>query len=208
MQTTKLLICRHGNTFESDELPRRVGCRTDLPLVAKGKQQAKDLALHLRRKNLSPDIIYSSELLRAKQTAEEIISTLELDTTLNIFNSFNEIDYGPDENKTEDEVISRISEAQLEAWNKDAIVPNGWLVNPEKIIRDWQDFSQMCLIQHLGKTVLVVTSNGIARFSPHITDNFNEFALNHQIKLATGAYSCFENSNNHKWEVTEWNIKP
>ena len=30
---TTLVVIRHGNTFEADEEPRRVGARTDLPLT-------------------------------------------------------------------------------------------------------------------------------------------------------------------------------
>ena len=41
MGPTRLIIARHGNTFDAGDIPTRVGRRTDLPLVASGEAQAK-----------------------------------------------------------------------------------------------------------------------------------------------------------------------
>ncbi len=38
-----LYIVRHGNTFEPDEPPRRIGRRTDLPLVESGRAKEDKL---------------------------------------------------------------------------------------------------------------------------------------------------------------------
>ena len=43
---TTLIIARHGNTFDKGDIPTRVGARTDLPLVEKGRAQAKALVAH------------------------------------------------------------------------------------------------------------------------------------------------------------------
>ncbi len=43
---TRLVIVRHGNTFEAGETPRRIGARTDLPLTAAGLEQAEALGRH------------------------------------------------------------------------------------------------------------------------------------------------------------------
>jgi broad specificity phosphatase PhoE len=40
---TRIVIVRHGNTFEAGETPRRIGARTDLPLTADGQAQADAL---------------------------------------------------------------------------------------------------------------------------------------------------------------------
>ena len=46
---TRILICRHGNTFDKGELVTRVGSRTDLKLSSSGIDQSKLLS-----KELSP----------------------------------------------------------------------------------------------------------------------------------------------------------
>ena len=43
----KLIIARHGNTFNKGETPTRVGSRTDIPLVDSGKEQAKLIGEYL-----------------------------------------------------------------------------------------------------------------------------------------------------------------
>jgi probable phosphoglycerate mutase len=127
-------------------------------------------------------------------------------TTLAIFN---EIDYGPDENQPEDRVIDRVGEAALKAWEAHAVVPAGWNVNPEAIIKSWQQFAEMLKHQHHSKTILAVTSNGIARFSPHLTGDFPGFSQQHKIKIATGAICIFENDESSEtWKCLGWNIKP
>ena len=56
---TRLLIVRHGNTFAAGEVARRVG-KTDVPLVASGEEQAKELGQYLATRQLTPDIAFSS----------------------------------------------------------------------------------------------------------------------------------------------------
>jgi len=44
---SRIVICRHGNTFDKGEIVTRVGARTDLPLSTSGRTQAKILAKEL-----------------------------------------------------------------------------------------------------------------------------------------------------------------
>lgn len=198
---TKLIIARHGNTFGPGDTPTRVGGRTDIPLVASGIEQAKRLGVHLKSAGIIPDAIYSAELLRTKQTAQHAFPEQSILT----LPCFNEIDYGPDENKTEDEVIARVGEKAISDWNDHAIVPEGWQVSPSDIIQSWHDFADGIIGKH--KTVLVVTSNGIARFAPYLTGDFAGFCKDHTIKLKTGALSIF-NHTNHHWDTELWNFRP
>ena len=210
MTNTRLIIVRHGNTFGPEDTPTRVGKDTDLPLVESGLLQGKMLGYYLKKANLLPDVIFTSNLKRTSQTAEQ--AQLEMGTSqeLQSLEIFDEIDYGPDENKTEDVVIARLGEEALKAWNAEAIVPDGWNVNPEKIIENWKNFAADILKNYEGKTIVVVTSNGIARFAPHLTGDFDGFRKDHKIKISTGALCLFENDNpeSNNWTCTEWNLKP
>src|SRR5207245_776434 len=84
---------------------------------------------------------------------------------------FDEIDYGPDEGKPEAEVIARLGQTAISNWDSNAIPPPGWQVDPNKIIQQWQDFAKNLTKHNENETILVITSNGIARFSYHILPN-------------------------------------
>ncbi len=144
---------------------------------------------------------------RTIETAE--IAVKESGVTNPIYNLdiFNEIDYGPDENKVEADVIDRIGEQAIKDWDEHAIVPNGWLVNPDDIIQNWKDFADQICAHNDNETVLVVTSNGIARFAPYITGDFEGFTAKHNIKLSTGALAILKHEDG-QWHATEWNIRP
>ena len=71
-----------------------------------------------------------------------------------------------------------LDDATSENWEKNNIVPAGWNVDPEKITAAWREFANDLEKQFPNQTILVVTSNGVARFAPE-----------HNIKLKTGAVS-------------------
>ena len=109
---------------------------------------------------------------------------------------FDEIDYGIDEGKAETDVIARLGETALKLWDQENIVPDGWIVGPEIITQHWENFGKDLLQKFNNKTVLVVTSNGTARFAP-----------GHQIKLSTGAVSMLT-INEDQWHAEYLNHKP
>ena len=203
---TTLIIARHGNTFEPDETPTRVGARTDLPLTKKGRKQAREIGKYLKSNSHIPDVVYASTLKRTIETAEYAVRETGVSNPIFQLDIFDEIDYGPDENKTEEEVIARIGKKAIEDWDKDAIVPDGWKVEPDEIIRNWHNFADQIAAFDDNETVLVVTSNGIARFAPHITGDFEGFKSRHEIKLATGALGILNNQGG-QWHVSDWNLK-
>ena len=77
-----LLLVRHGQT-EANRLGRYLG-RADLDLNDRGREQAAALATALPK----PDIVVSSPLRRARQTAEMLASPIEIDER------WIELDYG------------------------------------------------------------------------------------------------------------------
>lgn len=204
---TTLIIARHGNTFGPGDIPTRVGARTDLPLVESGREQAKAIGQYLKANKLIPDVIYSSALQRAQETAQIAVKESGIKNPVFTLDIFNEIDYGPDENKTEDEVIARIGAQAITDWDKHGTVPDGWRADPDEITRNWQDFADQIRAHDDNETILVVTSNGIARFAPHITGDFEDFRKNHKLKLATGTLGIFV-CKNSRWTVAGWGIKP
>ena len=209
MNKTRLIIARHGNTFGPDDTPTRVGARTDLPLVEKGRLQAQQMGLWLKGQDIMPARIIAGPLKRTMEMAEIVRDLVKLKPQVEIDERLREIDYGPDENLTEDRVIARIGEDAIKDWDEKAIVPDGWKVNPAQMQRDWHSLSEEIIDANPNQNVLVVTSNGVARFAPHLTGDFDAFRAIHELKLATGALGILEHlQDDDHWHAECWNLRP
>lgn len=220
-----LVIARHGNTFRPGETPTRVGARTDLPLVE--EKRARCIGKYLKEKGIVPNRVYASPLKRTMQTASLALKEAGLTNDILVEEGLKEIDYGPDENKTEEEVIFRLGKNALEQqgklsngtpvadilaegerlitlWNTDAVLPKGWLADVNAIRNFWKNFADNIAD---NETVFVVSSNGTIRFAPCILNDEKAFQQNHDIKTPTGGVCVFENDGN-VWKCVDWNIKP
>ncbi len=205
--TTRIIIARHGNTFNKGETPRRVGGKTDLPLVE--TERGSNVGRYLKAVNLLPAHVFAAPLKRTTETARLAVEAAGLNIPVQIIEDFREVDYGPDENKTEDEVIARIGQDALDKWNKDAIVPDGWEVNPREIIKTWLEWGKKVEHDYHNQNILIVSSNGVIRFAPYLTGDFTKFSAEHDIKVGTGSICIFEKEDNDaNWKCTGWNIKP
>ena len=212
---TRLIIARHGNTFTPDQTPTRVGARTDLALTE--QERAKNIGRYIKAKGWTPSAVYSGPLKRHKQTAMLACAVMQFPPLqIQVNHNFNEIDYGPDENQTEAQVIARLGQgddekgqAVIEAWNANADVPPGWHVNVPEMKQHWVEFAAQQREQHQGQTVLLISSNGVMRFSPAITGDFEGFVAQHDIKVPTGGVCVFEYcSDLPGWRAVEWAVKP
>jgi alpha-ribazole phosphatase len=67
---TTLLLIRHGQTDWN--LEGRYTGQSDVPLNETGREQARELAALLVAEQVPPDVIYASDLERARETAEII----------------------------------------------------------------------------------------------------------------------------------------
>jgi len=196
-----LLVARHGNTFDPGDTILRVGKQTDLPLSNSGREQARKLGVFLQENYPKIDRVFVSSLKRTQETASIALPNHALE----INPIFDEIDYGVDDGKPESQVIERIGEQALKQWEEQAIPPLGWKVNPEKIIQDWKSFANNL---NDDATILVVTSNGIARFAPSIVSEVLNQHLIPSLKMKTGAISCFHLEHNQNWQLDYWNLLP
>jgi probable phosphoglycerate mutase len=194
-----LYIVRHGNTFEKGDIVTRVGGRTDLSLTAAGEEQARALGRHFRREGIAFATARTGPLKRTRRTAELILAEQAAPPDLLTELFLREIDYGPDENRPEEDVIARIGKAALDAWEEKSIPPPDWRVDPAAIIGNWQEmFSDL---RAEDGAHFVVTSNGIARFA--LAAAGVEGA-----KLATGAYGVIELDADGAAAVRSWNLRP
>ena len=68
----RIIVCRHGNTFDKGDTVTRVGGRTDLPLSTSGTAQAEALSRHFT--DTAFRAAYCSPLQRTRETAAAILS--------------------------------------------------------------------------------------------------------------------------------------
>ena len=203
---TDVYIVRHGNTFDKGDVVTRVGARTDLPLSRSGEEQARMLAEHLA--DLEPagfSRAYCSPLLRTRQTAEAILAESPNPPALGVLEFLREVDYGPDENQPEDKVIARVGEDAMRRWEERAIPPVGWEIDPDQVKQAWRDLFVEMSGTALTAPVLLVTSNGIARFALDAVTNYGTNP--ESIKLKTGAYGrlCLQGTS---VSLSDWNVRP
>lgn len=78
----KLYILRHGEAADRDD-PRYEN-DADRPLVRKGIRRTRALARVLRRLDVTFDVILSSPLVRARETAEIVAHELSLESRLQL----------------------------------------------------------------------------------------------------------------------------
>lgn len=198
------VIVRHGNTFAAGEPPRRIGARTDLPLTDAGVAQAAALGRHFAASGWRFARILVSPLARTRQTAQAILDHQQAPPVPVPCNWLREIDHGPDENRTEAEVLARIGNDALTAWDKRAEPPQGWIVEAETRRAAWR---------HLFATdegpTLIVTSNGAARFAlladPVLIAAPCTWS---DMKLPTGGYGVIRRGADGALDVPVWGHRP
>jgi broad specificity phosphatase PhoE len=199
---TRLVIVRHGNTFEAHEQPRRVGSRTDLPLTATGLEQAKALARHFIANGVRFDRVLSSALQRTQMTAAAIVG----ETPVESASFLTEIDHGPDEDQLEADVVARLGQEAVTLWDRQMIPPKGWEVGAEWRLPAWREFVEEVSETMPDGTLLLVTSNGAARFA------LAALGLKHGdnrtgVKFRTGSYGLID-VRDGQFRLIGWDMRP
>jgi len=200
---TRLVIVRHGNTFEAGEPPRRIGVRTDLPLTTTGVTQAEALAGHFAANGVSFDRILSGDLKRTRRTAEAIAAGQRIETAPFL----TEIDHGPDEGQPETAVVARHGNDAITLWETQWIAPEGWEVGAQWRLSAWREFVERVVEEYPGGTILLVTSNGAARYAlaaMGLKPGENRVS----VKFRTGSYGVVEVGSGADFRLVGWDMRP
>ncbi len=205
---TKLILARHGNTFEKGDICTWVGAKTDLPLTQTGEEQAQALANVIYMEYAPLGGILTGPLLRTKRAAEIIAK--QVNNVFVIDERLIEIDYGLWENKSSEEIRENAEHAELlEAWEAQGAFPQNmhWAPSEEKLKQNVDRFlaEQHKILMGLNaRNRVAVTSNGILRFTyQHLTGNIP----GPDAKVKTGHY-CILEVIQDGWKILEWNKKP
>lgn len=154
-QVTRLFVIRHGETAWN--LATRIQGHIDIPLNDKGRWQAERVAQALQDEDIHA--IYSSDLLRARHTAEAIAAVTQ--RPLRLDDALRERHFGRLEGMTQNEVASQWPhEARRWRERDPAYGPEGG--------ETLQGFYDRCVSaitrlahQHMGQTIAVVAHGGV-----------------------------------------------
>ncbi|MBS0287911.1 MAG: histidine phosphatase family protein [Proteobacteria bacterium] len=211
-KTFRLLVLRHGNTFEANQIATQVGSKTDMSLTEKGLNQAKQFLALLKKDQLSPFAIYSGSLQRQSTTAKLIQEAFPQAGLYTHQDALDEIDYGAWEGLTTEEIKAKWPN-EYEHWVSQATWPN-------KIFQSSLEKHQQALqtwLEHIASNVpenglvVAVSSNGIIRFMlqwiPTLWNNLVSEQKIETYKVGTGCY-CDLRFKGLVPEIAGWNLKP
>ncbi|TIP18397.1 histidine phosphatase family protein [Mesorhizobium sp.] len=207
----KLILSRHGNTFESGAKVMWVGRKTDLPLTAEGCRQAEHLGNALSRAGAMLRGVYCGPLRRTRRYAEIVANQIGGTLSPCVDSRLTEIDYGAWEGLTSHEIIVQFGREELEAWEHSSVWPasSGWSPSETSLAHGASAFVEDLARTHGDDSViLAVTSNGVLRYFLRLAENApNEKTGGRPGKVATGNISILE-SRDGNCRIHAWNIAP
>ena len=159
---TTIYIVRHGETEWN--IKHLMQGHLDSPLTQAGEQQAKDIALRL--KHIHFDEVFSSDLFRAKRTAETII--LERKIAIKTTQALRERNYGVFEGKVYDEYNQALQKLLVQYKTRSeqdkVFYKSHGVETTDQSIARLITFLRELAVSYSGKTILVVSHGGVMRY--------------------------------------------
>lgn len=151
----RLILVRHGSTIWNAE--GKYQGIIDVPLSDKGRQEVQMVAERLRNEDIKA--VYSSYLIRARETAEIIASPHGL--PVKVIREFGEINFGDWEGLTAQEIKDKFGEDAYRLWMEDPVmadISGGDRIAEfaERVVQGFNQVSQA----HQEDTVVVATHGG------------------------------------------------
>ncbi len=153
---TRICFVRHGETDWNIEL--RMQGHIDLALDATGEAQAVAVGRHFL--GAQADALYSSDLGRARQTAQPIADALQL--PLILLPALRERNFGRCEGMTFEEIAARNAEdaRAIVSRDPDYAAPGGGESRRQHVTRVLECVDNL-VNDHPGQTIVVVTHGGV-----------------------------------------------
>ena len=206
----RLLLVRHGNTFEDGEKSVWVGSRTDLSLTRKGFSQASAFGTTLKTSRIPIAAIYAGPMLRHRQHAHTIADMVGVDVAeIVVEPRLQELDYGSWEGKTNREIEAQVGHQPVADWNERSLWPHGagWASDEAATIENVRTFLQDLWNRHAeDATVVAVTSGGVLRYFYKAAARTARGATSNP-KVGTGNVGSLV-AEPEGWCLTFWNVPP
>jgi probable phosphoglycerate mutase len=155
MEATRIIAVRHGETAWN--VDTRIQGHLDIPLNAVGRTQARKLGLALAGQPV--DAIYSSDLLRAHETAQAVASTTGATVVTDL--GLRERSFGVFEGKTFADIETALPEQALRWRKRDHdFAPEGGeslLQLRERVLRT----AHALAARHTGGQIVLVAHGGV-----------------------------------------------
>lgn len=155
----QLMLIRHGETQHNVE--NRMSGWTDVSLNTRGEQQARQLGGRL--KTIPVDLVITSGMRRARQTAEIAFSAAGYQQSFETWSSFREMNFGSLESMTMEEIHQNYPQQYEEMMQKKGVFmfPQGESLQTfhERI----KAASRLLFQRHAGKRIALVSHSGTIR---------------------------------------------
>jgi len=152
-----IYLVRHAETEWNEK--KLIQGHSDIPLNKKGEIQAKDLSKKLSHVKFAA--VFSSDLIRARRTAEIII--LEKKLAVATTKTLRERLFGRFEGKHMNELRKILGELILFSKEKQKKLELSDVENDEEIMRRFIPFIREVAVAYQGKSVLMVSHGGLIR---------------------------------------------
>lgn len=199
MTSTKLCLIRHGETAWNAE--RRLQGHTDIPLNAKGVLQARQMAQALKNIGLTFDILYTSDLKRAADTAQAVVELFGV--TAQVDSALRERHFGVLQGLS-------ITEAPLQhpdIWQSHIARDLGHDLEGGESIQQFSSRVQKALdniqIRHAGKTILVVSHGGTLDMMYRIASK-QSLSAARVASVPNASFNWISHSQDDGWSVGQW----
>jgi probable phosphoglycerate mutase len=199
MTTTKLCLIRHGETSWNTE--RRLQGHTDIPLNSKGEAQARQMAQALKDSELAFDILYTSDLQRAADTANAIVELFG--TEAKVDSALRERHFGALQGLA-------LSEAPLlrpDIWQAHISRDLDHELDGGESIQQFalrvQNVLDAIQKRHTGKTILVVSHGGTLDMMYRIASN-QPLSTQRVVSVPNASLNWINHQQSDGWSVERW----
>lgn len=158
--TTEIYCVRHGQSIHNQQ--QTIAGQLDSELTSLGFDDARSVAAALGRRDF--DIVYCSDLLRARQTADTIMGALQFRCPVRYSRLIRELDYGSFTEKTVEETFKVLNYKRV----PDQRYPEGESFNDLQL-RVAQFLSQV-LDDSAGQRILIAAHAGSIRLAAMLLD--------------------------------------
>lgn len=200
--TRRVVLWRHGRTQWN--VQGRVQGQTDTELDEVGREQARAAAARLAR--LEPARIISSDLQRARRTAEELSSLVGVPVETD--KRLRELNFGEREGLTWEESWERLPEG-MRAWmSGDETKIAGAETHAQAGARLSECVTEALLSLADGQTLVVVAHGGVIRTGAATFLGFPEYTWRSFAGLSNCSWVAMEQiapEHDTRWRLTEWN---
>lgn len=198
MNTTHFYLVRHGETDWN--VAHRLQGHTDIGLNATGLEQAKQMANALKASNLEFDVLYTSDLQRAKQTAKAIENIYQV--TAIEYRALRERHLGALQGLHLDEAPLKEPELWKIHLSRDLQhdLNGGESITEfsERIRNGLEGLRQ----KHIGKTILLVSHGGALDMMYRVISN--QALDTEKVISVPNASLSWISHNGNQWQIERW----